>query len=128
MGKTKVLLADSSAFTRILLANGLGALGFEVVAVVKNGQEALEMYAQHRPDIALIDLKLDNAGGIEVISALMKDNPLAVIAVMMPENMDDPEVIVEAVRAGAKAYIKKPTSGEEMKKRLANLVGRSEEK
>jgi len=124
MVKTKVLLADSSVFVRILLANGLETLGFEVVAVAKNGQEALDMYGQHRPDIALVDLKLDNAGGIEVIRALVRNNPLAVVALMIPENMDDPEVIVEAVRAGAKAYIKKPTSGEEMKKRLANLVGR----
>jgi len=124
MAKTKVLLADSSVFVRILLANGLETLGFEVVAVAKSGQEALDMYAQHRPDIALVDLKLDNAGGIEVIRALVRNNPLAVVALMIPENMDDPEVIVEAVRAGAKAYIKKPTSGEEMKKRLANLVGR----
>jgi two-component system chemotaxis response regulator CheY len=128
MEKTKVLLADSSAFVRIILSNGLGTLGFEVVAVAQNGQEALEMYAQHRPDITLIDLKLDNSGGIEVIRALIKNNPLAVIAVMMPENMDDPDVIVEAVRAGAKAYIKKPTSVEEMKKRLVNLVGRRKEK
>ncbi len=59
MGKTKVLLADGSAFTRILLANGLNSLGFTVVAVAKNGQEALELYAQHTPDITLIDLKLD---------------------------------------------------------------------
>ena len=124
MARTKVLLADSSVFVRILLANGLENLGFEVVAVAKNGQEALDMYARCKPDIALVDLKLDSAGGIEVIRALVKNNPLAVVALLMPENMDDPEVIVEAVRAGAKAYIKKPTSGEEMKKRLANLAGR----
>jgi CheY-like chemotaxis protein len=126
MGKTRVLLADNSVFIRILLANGLGTLGFDVVAVAKDGQEAVEMYEQHKPDITLIDLKLDNGGGIEVIRALMKNNPLAVIAVMMPENLDDPDVIVEAVRAGAKAYIKKPTSGEELKMRLANLVGRGD--
>jgi CheY-like chemotaxis protein len=124
MAKTKVLLADNSVFVRVLLANGLETLGFEVVAVAKNGQEALDMYAQHMPDIALVDLKLDNAGGIEVIRALVKNNPLAVVALMIPENMDEPEVIVEAVRAGAKAYIKKPTSGGEMKRRLVNLVGR----
>jgi len=128
MGKTRVLLADNSTFIRILLANGLATLGFDVVAVAKNGREALEMYTQHKPDIALIDLKLDDAGGIDVIRALLRNDPLAVVALMMPESMDDPDVIVEAVRAGAKAYIKKPTSGEEMKKRLTNLVGRSEVK
>ena len=124
MVKTKVLLADNSVFVRILLANGLGTLGFEVVAVAGNGREALDMYARYRPDIALIDLKLDDAGGIEVIRALVKNYPLAVVALMVPESMDDPEVIVEAIRAGARAYIRKPSSGEEMKKRLVSLAGR----
>jgi two-component system chemotaxis response regulator CheY len=127
MKKTKILLADSSTFTRILLSNALEKFGFEVVAVVRNGVEALEKFAQYRPDITLIDLKLDGTGGIEVVRALTISNPSAVVALLMPENMDDPDVIVEAVRAGAKAYIKKPTSGEELKERLSKLLRRGEE-
>jgi len=128
MEKIKILLADSSTFTRIILANALGTLGFEVVAVAKNGIEVLEKFAQCSPDIVLIDLKLDGIGSIDVVRALTKDNPSAAVALLMPENMDDPDVIVEAVRAGAKAYMKKPTSGEEMKERLTKLMGRREEK
>jgi len=128
MEKIKVLLADSSTFTRILLANALGTLGFEVVAVAKNGREALDKFARYRPDIALIDLKLEGIGGIDVVRALNKDNPAAAVAMLMPENMDDPDVIVEAVRAGAKAYIKKPTSGAEIKRRLTKMLGKREEK
>jgi DNA-binding NarL/FixJ family response regulator len=128
MEKINLLLADSSTFTRILLANALGTLGFEVVAVAKNGIEALEKCAQYSPDIALIDLKLDGMGGIDVVRALIKDNPSAVAVLMMPENMDDPDIIVEAVRAGAKSYMKKPTSGEELKGRLTKLIGRRAEK
>ena len=128
MEKIKILLADSSTFTRILLANTLGTLGFEVVAVAKNGIEALEKFAQYSPDIALIDLKLDGIGGIDVVRALIKYSPSAVIVLLMPENMDDPDIIVEAVKAGAKAYIKKPTSGEEIKRRLTKMLGRSEGK
>jgi DNA-binding NarL/FixJ family response regulator len=127
MGKIKILLADSSTFTRILLSNALKTLGFEVVAVAKNSVEALEMYAQYSPDIALIDLKLDGIGGIDVVRALTKDNPSAAVALLMPESIDDPDIIVEAVRAGAKAYIKKPTSGEELKRRLNKLAGRRAE-
>ncbi len=128
MEKIKILLADSSTFTRILLANALETLGFEVVAIAKDGREALEKFAQYSPDIALIDLKLEGMDGIDVIRALTKDNPSAAVALLMPENMDDPDVIVEAVRAGAKAYIKKSTSGEEMKERLTKLLRRREEK
>jgi len=127
MEKIKVLLADSSTFTRILLSNAMETLGFEVVAVAKNGVEALEKFAQYSPDITLIDLKLDGTGGIDVVRALTKDNPSAAVAMLMPEDIDDPDIIVEAVRAGAKAYMKKPTSGEELKGRLTKLIGRRAE-
>jgi CheY-like chemotaxis protein len=128
MGKIKILLADSSTFTRILLSNALETLGFEVVAVAKNGPEALEKFGQCNPDISLIDLKLVGIDGIEVVRAITTNNPAAFVVLLMPENMDDPDVIVEAVRAGVKAYIKKPTSGEEIKTRLIKMLKRSEEK
>ena len=128
MEKTKILLADSSTFTRIILSNALETLGFEVVAVAKDGREALDKFAQYSPDIALIDLKLEGIDGIDVVRALTTNNPSAAVALLIPENMDDPDIIVEAVRAGAKAYIKKPTSGEEMKERLTKLLRRREEK
>jgi len=128
MEKIKVLLADSSTFTRIILSNTLETLGFEVVAVAKNGKEALDKFSEHSPDIALIDLELEGVDGISVIRTLTKHYPSAAVALMMPENMDEPDVIVEAVRAGAKAYIKKPTSGEEVKRRLDKLFRRGGEK
>ncbi len=127
MEKVKVLLADSSTFTRILLTNTLETLGFEVVAIAKDGREALDKFTQHSPDIALIDLALEGMDGVSVIGALTTSNPSAVLALLIPEDMDDPDVIVAAVRAGAKAYIKKPTSGEEIKGRLARLLTRKEE-
>ena len=127
MEKVKILLADSSTFTRILLTNALETLGFEVVAIAKDGREALDKFTQHSPDIALIDLALEGMDGVSVIRALTTSDPSAAVALLIPEDMDDPDVIVEAVRAGAKAYIKKPTSGEEIKGRLARLLTRKEE-
>ena len=128
MEKTKILLADSSTFTRIILTNALEALGFEIVAIAKDGREAIDKFTQYSPDIALIDLALEGIDGIDVVRALTAQDPSAAIALLIPENMDDPDIIVEAVRAGAKAYIKKPLSGEEINKRLCNLLRRREEK
>jgi two-component system chemotaxis response regulator CheY len=126
MEKTKLLLADSSTFTRIILSNALETLGFEIVAIAKDGRETLDKFTQHSPDIALIDLALEGIDGIAVVRTLTTHNPSAAVALLIPENMDDPDIIVEAVRAGAKSYIKKPTSGEEIKVRLANLLRRRE--
>ena len=128
MGKATVLLADSSTFTRIVLTNALETLGFEVVAVAKNGREALDKFAELSPDITLVDLGLEGIDGIDVVRELAAHNPSAAVALLIPENMDDPDIIVEAVRAGARAYIKKPLSGEELSRRLGNLLRRKEEK
>ena len=120
--RIRMLLADSSTFTRIVLANALEQLGFDVVAVAKDDREALGKWAECRPDIALIDLNLKGMGGIDVIRVLVADNPSAIVVLLMPENIDDPEIIVQAVRAGARSFIKKPTSGEEMGTRLSKLL------
>ena len=127
MEKIKVLLADSSTFMRIMLNNALEQLGFEVVAVAKDGKEALDMYAECNPDITLVDVALERPDGISVIRTLTEHDPSAVVVLLLSENMDEPDLIVEAVRAGAMAYIKKPVSGEEIKKRLSNLLRRREE-
>jgi len=127
MEKVKILLADSSTFTRILLTNALETLGFEVVAIAKDGREALDEFAEHSPDIALIDLALAGIDGIDVVRTLTKQDPSAAIVLLIPEKMDDPDVIVEAVRAGAKSFIKKPLSGEEISKRLSKLMRRGDE-
>ena len=128
MEKTKILLADSSTFTRIILANALETLGFEVVAIAKDGRDTLDKFTQLKPDIALIDLALEGIDGIAVVRVLTKHDPSAAVALLIPEDMDDPDIIVEAVRAGAKSYIKKPTSGEEVKRRLGKLLRRMDEK
>jgi len=127
MEKVKILLADSSTFSRILLTNALETLGFEVVAIAKDGREALDEFAEHSPDIALIDLALAGIDGIDVVRTLTKQDPSAAIVLLIPEKMDDPDVIVEAVRAGAKSFIKKPLSGEEISKRLSRLMRRGDE-
>jgi CheY-like chemotaxis protein len=127
MEKIKILLADNSSLLRTLLARALGKVGFEVVAVAKNGAEALEKYVRYSPDIALLDLDLDGTDVIDVVRAITKNNPAAVITLMMPENTGDPDAIVEAVRAGARSYIKKPKTDEETKRRLGNWLQRREE-
>ena len=126
MEKVRILLADSSIFMRIMLNNVLETLGFEVVAIAKDGREALDMYAEQSPDITLVDVALEKPDCISVVRALTEHDPSAAIALLIPENMDDPDLIVEAVRAGAKSYIKKPLSGDEMKRRLDKLLRRRE--
>ena len=79
-------------------------------------------------NITLLNLAIEGSDGIAALRELIINDPSAIIALLIPAYMTDPNVIVEAVRAGAKAYIKKPTSGEDLKGRLTKLMGRRQEK
>ena len=79
-------------------------------------------------NITLLNLAAEGSDGIFALRELIKNDPSAVVVPLIPTYMTDPNIIVAAVRAGAKNYMKKPTSGEELKRRLNKLAGRREEK
>jgi CheY-like chemotaxis protein len=66
-------------------------------------------------NITLLNLAAEGSGGIAALRELIINDPSAAVALLIPEDMDDPEVIVEAVKAGAKAYVKTRIPGKESK-------------
>jgi DNA-binding response OmpR family regulator len=78
--------------------------------------------------ITLLNLAAEGSDGIAAIRDVIKDDSSAVIVLMIPSGMADSNVITQGVKACARAYIKKPISGEEMKKRLSRILTRSEGK
>jgi len=78
-------------------------------------------------NISLLNLATEVGDGIAALRGLVKNDPAAVVALLIPEGMVDPDIIAKAIRAGAKAYIKKPTSSEEIRRHLARLLERVEE-
>jgi DNA-binding response OmpR family regulator len=75
-------------------------------------------------NITLLNLAVTGSDGIAALRELINNDPSAIVVLLIPEHITDPNIIVEAVRAGAKAYIKKPASGEDLKGRLTTLLGR----
>jgi len=95
-----------------LLRKGIARLldlepGMTVVAEAGNGEEAVEQFKRHMPDVTLMDLELPRMDGVEAISAIRRDYPNArVIALTMYQGDED---IHRAVQAGASAYLLKDT-------------------
>jgi len=79
-------------------------------------------------NITLLNLAAAGRNGTAALRDLIKNDPSAIVALLIPATMDDPDVIIEAVEAGAKAYIRKPVSGEELDRRLTQLLQRREGK
>lgn len=122
MQGARALIADRSLFMRIMLKNVLETFGFEVVATGKDAREVVDKFAETKPDIALIDVELEGMDCVDLIRTITEHYPSAAVILLVPEGSDDPDVIVEAVRAGVKGYIRKPLSAEELKTRIGSTL------
>jgi DNA-binding NarL/FixJ family response regulator len=102
----RILTVDDHA----LLREGIAALvnaetDMKLVAEASNGQEAIEKFRTHRPDVTLMDVQMPGVNGIEAISAIRSEFPNARIIVLTTYTGD--VQVVRALQAGARAYILK---------------------
>jgi two-component system NarL family response regulator len=111
--KIKLLVADDHNIVR----SGLTALinsesDMTVVAEATTGQQAVDLFKQHRPDVALMDLRMPVLGGVDAIIAIRKEFPTARIIVLT--TYDGDEDIYRALQAGASGYLLKGMLAEEL--------------
>lgn len=87
----------------------------EVVAEAGDGATALDDVRRHRPDVALVDIRMPARSGIEVAAAVRQDPALARTRVLVLTTFADEEYVVEAVRAGASGYLLKSMEPEALR-------------
>lgn len=109
----RVLVVDDHPPMRI----GLVALiksqpGMDVVAEGADGEEAIQIYEDIRPDVVLMDLRMPGIGGVEATLAIRKKDPEARVIVLSTYDWD--EDIHRAIQSGAKSYLLKDMSIEEI--------------
>lgn len=86
--------------------------GLTVVGEAADGQEAIEQYRKHQPDVTLMDLRLPRMGGVEAIQQIRLDAPQARVIVLT--TYDGDEDIYRALKAGARAYLLKGMTSEDL--------------
>jgi DNA-binding NarL/FixJ family response regulator len=109
----RVLIVEDHNVVR----QGLRALlnlveGIEVVGEAADGAAAVAQFHEHHPDVTLIDLRLPKMGGVEVIQRVRADEPQARFVVLT--TYDGDEDIYRALKSGAKAYLLKGMTTEEL--------------
>ena len=84
----------------------------DVIAEASDGEEAIDVYEDVRPDVVLMDLRMPGIGGVEAILAIRKQHPDARVIVLSTYDLD--EDIHRALQSGAKSYLLKDMSIEEI--------------
>jgi two-component system NarL family response regulator len=109
----RILLVDDHPLLRDGLRASIGVeTDMKVVAEASNGQEAVELFREHRPDITLMDLKMPVVGGVQAIRAIRGQFALAKVIVLSTYEGD--EDIHRALEAGAATYLLKDTLSKDL--------------
>ena len=111
--KIRIIVIDDQAVVRqgfVSLINTVADM--VVVAEGTNGQQAVELYREHQPDIVLMDLRMPVMGGVEAIKAIKREFPAARLIVLT--TFDGDEDIYRSLQAGAQGYLLKDMFFEEL--------------
>jgi DNA-binding NarL/FixJ family response regulator len=111
--KIRVVLADDESSYRKALEKTLSLMGeCELLAVCKDGQEALDACLADPPDVLLTDINMPNLSGIELTRKLLKKEKLVNVVILTVKEDDD--TVYEAFRAGALGYLLKTSTPQDV--------------
>jgi two-component system chemotaxis response regulator CheY len=102
---SSALIVDDEAHVRVFLRLLLKELGIENCWEAKDGVQAIQMVAQHRPELVLLDVNIPAKSGLEVLAELRRDYPD--LPVIMASAQSSMSTVLEASRLGALSYVLK---------------------
>jgi two-component system response regulator AtoC len=106
-----ILIVEDDKLVRQTLASQLAKKGFDII-VAETGEEAVRIFSESGPDLVLLDVRLPDIDGLEVLRRLKERSRRAVILVMTA--FDDMKTTVEAIKLGAFEYLVKPLNTTEL--------------
>lgn len=113
----RVLIADDHAVVRHGLRQLLSTFaGVELVGDAADGEAAVALCAERRPDVVLMDLEMPEVDGVEATRRIKSENPM--VAVVVLTSFSDRERIMRALDAGAAGYLLKDVEPEELRKAI----------
>lgn len=119
----KILVVDDAKVMRFHISKLLKELGHTVIAQAKDGYEAIEEYKKERPDFVTMDVEMPPVNGvqngIDAAEKIVEIDPTAVV-IMISSQTDDGH-IADALRHGAKNYIRKPITSDKLDQMIKYL-------
>ena len=116
----KILVVDDSPTERHFLGGILTNRGYQVI-MAENGEEAIAMAKQEKPDLILMDVVMPGLNGFQVTRAITKDDETRHIPVIMCTTKGQETDKIWAMRQGARDYVTKPVTQDVLLKKIAAL-------
>src|SRR4051794_24090911 len=111
MCKTRVLVVDGSLVARRMISGVFVTdPDLEVAGMSSSSSTALEQIAESRPDIVTLDLDMSEAGGLSALAEIQRAHPELPVIVMSGQPSKSASVAVDALLAGARDFVAKPSS------------------
>jgi response regulator NasT len=120
----RVVIAEDEAIIRLDLKETLEEEGYVVVGETGRGDKAVELVREHRPDLAILDIKMPGMDGLEAARHITKDR---ICGVLVLTAFSQREIIEEARDAGALAYLVKPFQKSDLIPAIEVALGRFRE-
>ncbi len=114
--KLRILLAEDEGAVAASLARQLRGLGHEVVGEAATGEQAVQMAADTRPDVVVMDIRMPDGDGIEAARRIAESTPTPVL--FLTGHYDE-SLLQGAVESGGLAYLLKPATSEQLQVALA---------
>jgi DNA-binding NarL/FixJ family response regulator len=108
----RILVADDHEMVRTGLASLLSGSDIKIVAEASNGAEAVKMAVKHKPDVALLDIRMPDSDGLEALDKIHRQVPNT--RVVMLSTYDNPTYVARAVALGASDYVLKGASRQQL--------------
>jgi DNA-binding NarL/FixJ family response regulator len=117
---TRVLVVDDVDLFRTGLAAALGRSGFSVAGEAKDGEAAVSAAEELQPDLVVLDILMPGLSGLEVVEKIRAVSPDS--QVVMLSGSESEEDLLECIRAGARGYLAKDGSFEDLANSLRNVA------
>jgi len=119
----KILVIDDDAEVCLLIKNGLERSGDFNVVYATSGKDGLRLVKQEKPHLLLLDVRLPDIDGFEVLQQVKQDKETAGIPVVMLTALEDEKYQKEAQHSYGEGYLTKPAQLKDIKSTIENILG-----
>lgn len=121
----KVLIVDDSQIMRDVLSKFLTNYSLEIVGTARDGEEAVAMFRDLKPDLVTLDITMPKIDGLAALKEMKKIRSDAQVIIVSAIN--DKSIVLKALDAGASLFINKPVSEAAVRSAIEKVLGATEQ-